>query len=51
MHGYYYTVNWEIFVYENTHVLNIRVNKFSKVLHENILARKFIKLKLLCTYR
>ena len=36
-----YTVNWEIFVYENIHVLNIRVNKFSRVPHENILTRKF----------
>ena len=31
------TVNLEIFVYENIHVLNIRVNKFSRVPHENIL--------------
>ena len=45
------TVNREIFVYENIHVLNIRVNKFSRVPHENISTRKFVKLKLLCTYR
>ena len=45
------TVNWEIFMYENIHVLNIRVNKFSRVPHKNILTRKFVKLKLLCTYR
>ena len=32
-----HTVNREIFVYENIHVLNIRVNKFSRVPHENIL--------------
>ena len=31
----YNTVNREIFVYENIHVLNIRVNKFSRVPHEN----------------
>ena len=35
------TINQEIFVYENIHVLNIRVNKFLRVLHENILTRKF----------
>ena len=35
--GYVYTVNREIFVYKNIHVLNIRVNKFSRVPHENIL--------------
>ena len=40
-----------MFVYENIHVLNIRVNKFSRVPHENILTRKFVKLKLLCMYR
>ena len=45
------TINREPFVYENIHVLNIHVNKFSRVPHENILTRKFIKLKLLCTYR
>ena len=32
-----FTINREIFVYENIHVLNIRVNKFSRVPHENIL--------------
>ena len=37
-------------MYENIHVLNIRVNNFSRVPHENILTRKFVKLKLLCTY-
>ena len=31
------TVNREIFVYENIHVLNIHVNKFSRVPHKNIL--------------
>ena len=31
------TLNWEIFVYENIHVLSIHVNKFSRVPHENIL--------------
>ena len=45
------TVNREIFAYENIDVLNIRVNKFSRVPQENILTRKFVKLKLLCTYR
>ena len=45
------TVNREIFVYENIHVLNIRVNKFSRVPHENVLTQKFVKLKLLCRYR
>ena len=30
------TVNREIFVYENIHVLNVHVNKFSWVPHENI---------------
>ena len=44
------TINWEIFVYENIHVLNIRVNIFSRMPHKNILTRKFVKLKL-CTYR
>ena len=37
-------------MYENIHVLIIRVNKFSRVPHENILTRKFVKLKLLCMY-
>ena len=49
-HIFLSTVNREIFMYENIHVLNIRVNKFSRVPHENILTRKFVKLKLLCTY-
>ena len=31
-----YTVNREIFVYENIHVLNVHVNKFSWVPHKNI---------------
>ena len=34
-------------MYENIHVLNIRV---TRVIHENILTQKFVKLKLLCTY-
>ena len=29
------TINQEIFVYENIHVLNIHVNKFSRVPHKN----------------
>ena len=45
-----HTINREIFVYENIHVLYIRVNKFSRVPDENILTRKFVKLKLLCMY-
>ena len=45
------TKDQEIFVYENIHVLNIRVNKFSRVPHKNILPQKFVKLKLLCMYR
>ena len=32
-----HTVNREIFMYENIHVLNICVNKFSRVPHESIL--------------
>ena len=53
MHSYNIniTVNREIFVYENIHVLNIGVNKFSRVPHKNILTQKFVKLKLPCTYR
>ena len=43
-----YTVNREIFMYENIHVLNICVNKFSRVPHENILTQNFVKFKLLC---
>ena len=39
-------VNWENFVYENIHVLNIRVNKFSRVPHENILTRKFVQVEI-----
>ena len=31
------TVNQEIFMYENIHVLNVRVNKFLWVPHNNIL--------------
>ena len=34
---YVHTVNWEIFIYENIYVLNVQVNKFSRVPHENIL--------------
>ena len=41
------TVNREIFVYENIHVLNVRVNKFSWVPHENILTRKFFQLHII----
>ena len=33
-------------MYENIHVLNIRVNKFSRVPHENILARKFCEVEI-----
>ena len=51
MYSSYDTVNQEIFVYENIHVLNIHVNKFSRVPHENILTWKFVKLKLLYMYR
>ena len=35
--GFHITVNREIFVYENICVLNVHVNKFSWVPHENIL--------------
>ena len=45
-----YTVNQEIFMYENIHLLNIHVNKFSRLPHENTLTRKFVRLKLLCIY-
>ena len=31
-------------MYENIHALNIRVNKFSMMPHENILTWKFVKL-------
>ena len=31
-------------MYENIYVLNVRVNKFSWVPHENILTRKFFQL-------
>ena len=37
-------------MHESIHVLNICVNKFSRVPHKNILTRKFVKLKLLCIY-
>ena len=40
------TLNQEIFVYENIHVLNIHVNKFSRVPHENILTRKFCEVEI-----
>ena len=33
------TLNKNIFVYENIYVLNIHVNKFSMVPHENILTQ------------
>ena len=36
-----HTVNPELFVYEDIHALNIRVNKFSRVPNENILTREF----------
>ena len=39
------TVNQEIFVYENIHVLNIHVNKFSRVPHKNILTQKFCEVE------
>ena len=35
------TVNWEIVMYESIHVLNIHVNKFLWVPHQNILTQKF----------
>ena len=34
-------LNWKIFMHENIHVLNVCVNKFSRVPHENNLTRKF----------
>ena len=40
------TVNQEIFMYENIHVLNVRVNKFSWVPHENMLTRKFCQVEI-----
>ena len=40
------TVNQEIFVYENIHVLNICVDKFSRVPHENILTQKFCEIEI-----
>ena len=39
------TINREIFVYENIHVLNICV-KFSRVPHENILTQKFCEVEI-----
>ena len=39
------TKNQQIFVYQNIHVLSIRVNKFLRVPHKNILARKFCKVE------
>ena len=41
-----YTVNREIFVYENIQVLNIRVNKISRVPHKNTLTWKFCKVEI-----
>ena len=43
-----YTVNWAIFVYENIHELNFRVNKFSLVpgLTKIFLHEIFVTLKL-----
>ena len=40
MHEIKNTMNWEILVYENIHVLNVCVNIF-RGSHENILKRKF----------
>ena len=40
------TVNREIFVYENIHALNIRVNKFSRVPHKNILTWKICQVEI-----
>ena len=37
------TVNRELFMYENTCVLNVYVNKFLCVPHENIITGKFFK--------
>ena len=44
------TVSKNIFMYENILMLNIHVNKFSMVPHENNLTQKFANLKLLCMY-
>ena len=33
-------------MYENIHVLNIRVNKFLRVLHENTLIQQFCKVEI-----
>ena len=41
------TKHREIFVYENIHVLNIRVNKFSRVPHETILTGKFCEVEII----
>ena len=43
---YMNTVNWEIFVYENIHVLNICVNKLSVVPHQNTLTQKFCQVEI-----
>ena len=40
------TVNREIFVYENVHVLNVRVNKISLVSQESILANTKVLLEI-----
>ena len=40
------TVNWEIVMYENIHVLNIHVNKFLWVPHQNILTQKFCQIEI-----
>ena len=41
-----HTINWEIFLYKNIHVLNVRANKFSRVAHKNILTRKFCQVEI-----
>ena len=40
------TKYWKIFMYESIHVLNIRVNKFSRVSNENILTGKFCEVEI-----
>ena len=46
---YISTINWENFMHENIHMLNVCVNKFSCRLH-NIINTIFFKLKLLSMY-
>ena len=43
---YIHTVNWEVFMYENIHVLNVHINKLLWVSHENNLARKFCQVEI-----